>query len=434
MAAEITRIKRVYFAITGLTWLAVALPLPIFVLFMQARGLSLAQVGLIMGLYSAVIVLLELPTGGLADAVGRKPVALLAHTMNLCAGVLIFFAFSFWSFLAGMLLMGVSRALNSGALDAWFVDSLQEADQETDLQPALAQAGTVTLFALGVGTLLGGLLPTLFQGLPADDAALLSPFSTTIIVSIGLRMLLLPLITFTVDEAHRQPATAAGWKAGFTAVPQVLSDALSLSLRNTTLLALMGAAVIGGFTLAAVETFWQPSFALMLNGGSAQSWLFGLIMAISFAFGMAGNMLAIPLSKRLKRRYGVLALLARGFQSIALLILALAATIVPAAGGFWLFYLSLGALSSPHDTLVNGEIPAARRSAMLSVQSLVSYLGAFLGSVVIGLISEQRTIGEAWLLAALLSASSLVFYIYVARENHEQRIPTLPTAQEADTG
>lgn len=433
-AGEITRLKRVYLAITALTWLAVALPLPIFVLFMQARGLTLSQIGLIMGLYSATIVLLELPTGGLADALGRKPVALLAHSINLFAGVLIFFAFSFWGFLAGMVLMGVSRALNSGALDAWFVDSLQEADPEIDLQPALAQAGTVTLFALGVGTLLGGLLPTLFQGLNVDGAALLSPFSTTILVSIALRLLLLPLIYFAITETGRQPATAAGWNAGVAAVPQVIGDALSLSLRSTTLLALMGAAVIGGFTLAAVETFWQPSFADLLNANSAQSWLFGLIMALSFAAGMAGNMLAIPLSKRLKRRYGMLALLARGLQSVALLIMALAATIIPAAGGFWLFYLSLGTLNSPHDTLVNREIPAARRSAMLSVQSLVSYLGAFLGSVAIGLIAEQRSIAEAWLLAALLSALSLVFYVYVAREEDEERIPTLPTAQEADVG
>lgn len=434
MSAEITKIKRVYFAVTALTWLAVALPLPIFVLFMQARGLNLSQIGLIMGLYSATIVLLELPTGGLADALGRKPVALLAHTVNLLSGVLVFFAFSFWSFLAGMVLMGVSRALNSGTLDAWYVDSLQRADPEIDLQPALAQAGTVSLFALGLGTLLGGLLPTLFQGLLTDDAALLSPFSTTLIVSVALRLLLLPLILFTVHEADRQPVTGAGWKAGFTAVPQVVSEAWSLSLRNTILLALMGAAAVGGFALAAVETFWQPSFARLIEADSAQSWLFGLIMAISFVAGMAGNMLSISLSKRLRRRYGVLAFLARGMQSVALLIMALAAGIIPAAGGFWLFYLSLGALNSPHDTLVNGQIPATRRSAMLSVQSLAAYLGGFAGSVAIGYIAELRSLEAAWFLAALLSASSLVFYAYVARGKHEQPVPIFPTGQEADAG
>lgn len=434
MLAEISRIKRVYFAIIGLTWLAVALPLPIFVLFMQARGLSLAQIGLIMGLYSVTIVLLELPTGGLADAVGRKPVALLAHTINLISGVLIFFAFSFWSFLAGMVLMGVSRALNSGTLDAWFVDSLQEADPEVDLQPALAQAGTVTLLALGLGTLLGGLLPTLFQGLPAGNAALVSPFSTTLIASVVLRLIVLPLILFTVHETDKPSPTAAGWTAGFTAVPQVVREAVSLSLRNAILLALMGAALVGGFTLSAVETFWQPSFALLIDANSAQSWLFGLIMAISFIAGMAGNLLSISLSKRLRRRHGIVALFARSVQSVALLIMALAVGIIPAAGGFWLFYLSLGTLNSPHDTLVNGEIPATRRSAMLSVQSLASYLGGFVGSVAIGFIAERRSIADAWLLAALLSASSIVFYAYVARGKAEHHVPIFPTAQEADAG
>ncbi len=425
-------ITRVYLSITGLNWFAVALPLPIFVLFMQARGLSLSQIGLVMGLYSLTIVLLELPTGGLADAVGRKPVAVLAHGINLASGLLLFLAFSFWGFLAGMILMGIARALNSGALDAWYIDSLQEADPAIDLQPPLAQAGTITLFALGLGTLAGGFLPTLFQGLPAEGTALLTPLSTTLLLSLALRVLLLFLIILTVKEPRRESAGKVGWRAGFTAVPHVVGEALTLSRQNNILLALMGATAVGGFTLAAVETFWQPQFALLLNAGSAQSWVFGLLMAVSFAMGMGGNMLATPLSRRLRNRYGILAILARGVQSLALLLMALSRQIMPASGGFWLYYLSSGTLNSPHETLVNQEIPAARRSAMLSLQSLASYVGGFLGSVIIGFLAQQRTIGQAWLLAALLSAASLVFYIYVAREKDEQTIPLRPASQKTD--
>jgi len=41
---------------------------------MQDRGLTLAQVGMVSATQSIVVLLLELPTGGLADAVGRRPV------------------------------------------------------------------------------------------------------------------------------------------------------------------------------------------------------------------------------------------------------------------------------------------------------------------------------------------------------------------------
>ena len=56
MRQSVKHIKRVYFGIVALNWLSVAIPLPIFVLFMQGRGVDLFQLGIIMGVYSIVIV------------------------------------------------------------------------------------------------------------------------------------------------------------------------------------------------------------------------------------------------------------------------------------------------------------------------------------------------------------------------------------------
>jgi MFS family permease len=156
-------IRRRYAAVTFLYWFATALPMALSILLVQARGLTLTQVGLVLGVYSALIVLLELPTGGLADAVGRKRVALLAYALAALSSIALLLAFSFAAFLVAMGLYAVSRALSSGALDAWFVDALQAADPDVDLQPALAEVETVTLAALGAGALAGGALPGLFS-------------------------------------------------------------------------------------------------------------------------------------------------------------------------------------------------------------------------------------------------------------------------------
>jgi MFS transporter, DHA1 family, quinolone resistance protein len=409
-------IKRVYYLILALTWLSVALPLPIFVLFMQARGISLMQLGIIMGVYSITIVLLELPTGGLADAVGRKKVSLLAHTINILSGVILLFSFSFWGFLLAMILMGVGRALNSGALDAWFIDALQTADPEIDLQPALAQAGMVTLLALGAGTLIGGTLPALFSDLPSSETALISPLSTTLLASLFLQMALLAVIATAVHEPRRTGETQTTWRAGFQAVPKIVNEAVTLTRQNRNLPLLMGATLVGGFTLAGVETFWQPHFAGLLGSTVERSWLFGLVMAISFLAGAGGNMLSIPLSKRLNQRYAVAAGLARGVQSVALLVMAILKQLAGFAGGFWAFYLGSGLIGSPHETLVNLEIPAARRSAMLSMQSLASYVGSFLGSILLGAIAERGTISAAWMAAAVVSMVSLLLYARVSQQ------------------
>ena len=429
MNQSIQQIKRVYFLVTALRWLAVGLIVPIFVLFMQSRDMNLMQIGIIMGLYSVTVILLELPTGGLADALGRKKVTLLAHAVDILSSLIILFSFSFWGFLMGMSLMGVARALNSGALDAWYVDSLQTADPDIDLQPALAQAETVVLLALGIGTLTGGALPTLFSSLPAAENTLISPLSTTMLASLVIQLVLLAVIAKAVHEAPREEADQANWRTAFSSVPAIVIDALTLTRQNHSLPLLMGATLIGGFTLAGVETFWQPHFADLLGGTAEKSWLFGLVMAISFLAGVGGNMLSIPLSKRLNHHYALVAGLARALQSVALLAMALLQPVFAFAGGFWAFYGGNALNSSPHATLVNREIPASRRSAMLSTQSLASYAGSFLGSVLLGAIAENSSISNAWILAAIVSMVSLVLYAGVARQQprismaHDEDVP-----------
>jgi MFS family permease len=384
-----------------------------------------------MGVYSVTIVLLELPTGGLADAIGRKKVALLANSIDVLAGVVIFFSFTFWGFLLGMVLMGVARALNSGALDAWYIDSLQSADPDIDLQPALAQAGTVTLLALGAGTVTGGALPTLFSTLPDGELALVTPFSTTLMASLIVQFILLALIIRAVHEPSRSDAGQVDWRIGFRTVPGIVHDAVTLTRQNQNLPYLMGAALIGGFALTGVETFWQPRFAELLGESMERSWLFGLVMAITFLAGVGGNILSIPAAKRLNHRYVLLAAMSRALQGIALLVMALLRPVIGFAGGFWLFYLGNALNTSPHDTLVNREIPPERRSAMLSTQSLAIYAGSFLGSILLGAIAEGRSISEAWIVAAVLSMVSLGLYARVARQQsrgealHDEKIPLL---------
>ena len=49
---SVKEIQRTYYLVISLFWLATALPISLLVLFAQARGLNLFQVGIVMGLYS----------------------------------------------------------------------------------------------------------------------------------------------------------------------------------------------------------------------------------------------------------------------------------------------------------------------------------------------------------------------------------------------
>ena len=80
-------IQRVYYVILAFFWFSTALPLALLVLIHQTRGLDLFNVGILMGTYSLTIVFLEVPTGGLADAVGRKKVTQIAYAISFISGL-----------------------------------------------------------------------------------------------------------------------------------------------------------------------------------------------------------------------------------------------------------------------------------------------------------------------------------------------------------
>ena len=121
--------------------------------------------------------------------------------------------------------------------------------------------------------------------------------------------------------------------------------------------------------------------------------------------------MATWLSKLFNRRYGLLSAVIQVVRGVFLLLLALQASTIPAMLFFWLTYLNMGILASPVNTLMNNEIPADRRSSMLSLVSLTAYVGSFIGSVALGFIAELTSIGLAWAISGVvLSLSAFLFF------------------------
>ena len=123
-------------------WLMTGLLIPVLTLLLLKKGLSLFQVGIALGVYSGFAILFELPTGGLADSIGRKRVYLISLVVSFSAMTCLLFAQGFSALLIfGFMLMGAARALSSGTLDAWFVDEFWKIEPDGNLQAALAKAG-----------------------------------------------------------------------------------------------------------------------------------------------------------------------------------------------------------------------------------------------------------------------------------------------------
>src|SRR4051794_25592071 len=141
-------VRRRYLGLIGLRWLPTGLLIPVVVLLAQFRGLSLTEIGFVFSLQGLVVLALELPTGGLSDALGRRPTLLIASAVGLAALGLLTVADSVALFAASTILMGVYRALDSGPLEAWFVDSALAADPATEIEKGLSAGGMVSSIAI----------------------------------------------------------------------------------------------------------------------------------------------------------------------------------------------------------------------------------------------------------------------------------------------
>lgn len=421
-----------YYTVLFLFWFSTALPMAVFILLAQARGMGLAQIGLLSAIYSATIVLLEVPTGGLADTLGRARVALLAEFVTLAGWIVFLVSFSFPSFIVAFLLNGIGRALASGSIDAWFVDSLLALDPSIDLHPRLSRAGAITLLALGLGAVSGGAIVHWFSFLPPDGTAVLTPLSSPGVVALPIRIALMIAIFYLIREPSRRDGLAASWKKSIADVPRLLRDAVRLTSGNGVLIRLLALSGASGLVLSSLEVLWQPHFGRLFGNTELRSVLLGVLLAVSFLVGMIGNLAAPRLTRWFGGRPGGVCALFHGLRGALLVGLALQTSAAPAAVLFWLVYLGQGVVVSTNSLLLNQEIPPERRSSMLSIQSLVSYAGGFLGSAGLGFVADRTSIGLAWGIAGGVLLASCVLYLRVDVVRKERLAERTTFSSQAD--
>ena len=405
--------KTVYYTLVFLYWFANALPLALLILLLQSRGLNLFQASLLFGVNSLTVVLLEVPTGSLADVIGRKQVSIWAALLMLIGFSLFLVAFSFWLLMLGGVFYGASRALASGALDAWFVDTVQAYDAEIELQPLLATAGVLQLLGLALGTLSGGLLPQLYNYLPFAESRIVSELSLPLLASVVVQIIRFILLLMLVKE--QRPKTSANWREAVTTVPSFIKDAVTLSRQSAIIRWLLLTGFAGGFVMVSLENFWQPHFASLLGGGEGNSHTFGIIMAGNFVLGAVGNMLSPLLARKLNNRLGLLAGLFEVLRGVALLVLVWQSNVLLATLFFWAVYFGVGVVGSPAGVMLHGEISAENRSTMLSIQSMVAYIGVFVGSLLLGGLAEIVSIRAAWIVGGCVLIALLLPYLKIDR-------------------
>ena len=135
---------------------------PIFAVLQLDYGLTMAQFAILNAVWAVSIVLLEVPSGALADKLGRRPMIIIASVLMILEMSLIAFVpFGnanpiFWVWVLNRILYGAAEASASGADEALAYDSLPKGEQEAQWPKVLAQLMTFSSCAFVVAMLVGG--------------------------------------------------------------------------------------------------------------------------------------------------------------------------------------------------------------------------------------------------------------------------------------
>lgn len=128
---------------------------PIFMPFMASRGLTFRDTMILGGVYSAVVIVVEVPTGAFADRIGRRASMMAGALMMVVSSLVAFQAHSVGAFLVSESLAAISMSLCSGADSAYLFDLLDgngvghEYGRRESTASAWHQAGSAVAYAAG---------------------------------------------------------------------------------------------------------------------------------------------------------------------------------------------------------------------------------------------------------------------------------------------
>lgn len=120
--------------------------------------MTYGQVGLVDSVGFALALVLDIPTGALADLLGKKRTILIAMVLSSIGTYFIASSTSLAQLFWGWMVASIGITFYSGAAEALAYDSLAEHKNEHEYQHIISTSHSISLFTLAAATLIGGFL------------------------------------------------------------------------------------------------------------------------------------------------------------------------------------------------------------------------------------------------------------------------------------
>jgi len=383
-----------YRAITGLYTLSASLIWGINTLFLLEAGLDILGVFIANATFTASMVLFEIPTGIVADTVGRRASFLLSVVI-VFAGTLGYVGVwaaggGLFLFCAVSVLLGLGYTFYSGAVEAWLVDALRATGFEGQLDRVFARGSMVTGAAMLVGTVGGGALGHFDLAFPFLLRALL------LIIVFGLTWRTMHDLGFT-RRALRLRALPAEMRSVGRA-----SMTYGWQRRSVRLLMIVSFFQWGFLSWGFYA--WQPYFLGLL--GRDAVWVAGVIAALIALSTIVGNTVVEWLARYCGRRTTLL-LWAAAIQTGAAIGVGLAGSFWLAVALFLVVTTCMGVTVPVKQAYFHQVVPSQQRATVISLDSMIGSGGSVAGQVGLGYLSRAHSIPLGYIVGGLVTVGVL---------------------------
>ncbi len=363
---------------------------PIAVLFFSSRGLGFDKAMLLNTIWCGAVLLFDVPTGALADRIGRRRTMMLGSATMSISCILFYSADTFWMFAVASTLSALAMTMISGADSAYLYDMLSEHGLEHEYPRREGTASAAHFSGLGLAFCFSGLVAKVDLGLPYLITAVTSLGAFMVAANMResraperLRVKLEPLRMLRVYHGHIR-----------TALREIRSQqALMWTIGYSTLL----------FVLIRVTDYVYPPYLKaagfdVLTTGLIFGAMYGVAALVALrmdslrqSFGEGRLLVLLPIA--LAMSFVILGRFSSAFGVLSM--------IVPA--------LVIGTLSPLMKPVMNRGIPSSdRRATILSFESMSRRIvfGAF--SPLLGIGVKHWGIAAGLYLCAAFAAVGML--------------------------
>ncbi|PCJ49908.1 MAG: MFS transporter [Gammaproteobacteria bacterium] len=365
--------------------------MPIIWLFYAENGLSISDLLIIQSIYSITIATIEIPSGYVADVLGRRKALIMGTFCGVIGMIIYSMSYTFAGFLAAALCLGIGQSFISGSDTAIMYDTLLSLKRSKEFIKIEGRTISLGNFAEALAFILGGLLA---------EISLRTPFY----IQIGIALIGFIAATQLVEPSqHKLKGSVVNpWN-------NIKKIVIYAMIENKTLRHfIFYSSIIGAATLT-MAWFSQPYF---MSLGIISTFYFGLIGAILNIAVAIPSLYAHKIEQMIDSKKLLIV-----FLSCITLGYFIMGSTTHLAGLLVLFVFNItrGVATPVLKDYMNRNIPSEMRATVMSIRSFITRIIFSSTAPFLGYIADVYSIQQSLLLSGMifltLGGISLIFLL-----------------------